>query len=164
MRSIVLALFMGLALTANTQSMTFDSLCNHLNMEQGDVEIKVPGWLLRMGVSIAAQDDEIGMTLQALKKGLKKAHIVVMNNKDIPRHTYNRMLNEFRGDGFEEYVAVRDGASRVQIMLKEKKECIRNMLIMVHDECGEFVAVDLKTRITYDELEDMLASVDVDMN
>ncbi len=159
MKHLIIILILGLTTQVQSQSMTFDSLCSKLSVDEGDIQVKVPGWLLRMGLSIAEMDDEVGMTMTALKKGLKKAHIVVLENRGIPNTMYRKMLNEFRADGYEEYVSIRDGSDRVQIMLKEKKDQIANMMIMVNDECGEFVAVNLKTELTYSDLEDLMSSM-----
>lgn len=159
MKQLIIVFLLGLTTQVHAQSMTFDSLCSKLSVDEGDIQVKVPGWLLRMGLSFAEMDEEVGMTMTALKKGLKKAHIVVLENRGIPNTLYRKMLNEFREDGYEEYVSVRDGSDRVQIMLKEKKDEIANMMIMVNDECGEFVAVNLKTKLTYSDLEDLMASV-----
>ena len=159
MKHLLFILCLGFGINAQAQSATFDSLCSKLTFEEDAMQVKVPGWILRMGLSMAEMDDEVGMTMTALKKGLRKAHILILENRGISNSLYRRMQNEFRKDGFEEYVSIRDGSDRVHIMLKEKKDCISNMMIMVNDECGEFVAVNLKTKLTYEDLEDLMSTI-----
>lgn len=149
------------AASLSAQSKTLDSLTHHKNLKPGDVHLKVPGWMIRTGLKMVAKhDNQATRTMRSLRRSLKKAEIMVLDNLALSSQTMGKILSEFKEDGFEDYVQVRDGEQYVNVMVKEKREKIRNLVITVSDGSEQFVAVNLKTKISHDELEKLINESD----
>ena len=53
---------------------------------------------------------------------------------------------------------VKEGSSTVHILSREKKEKLRNLVILVNDE-EEFVFMDMKSRIKYEDLSELVNTI-----
>ena len=159
MRTAYILILMFFGLAASAQTPTLDSLSREAKLSDGDISMNIPGCLMRFGLSMMDVEETHGIALKTLKKGLRKARIVVFEDLRLPVATSKRIQSEFRNDGYEEYVSVRDGGTHVNIMLREKCDKITNLVILVNEPEAEFVAITLKTKLKVEDLQDLIASI-----
>lgn len=152
MRMILLLMIVLSGAGINAQSCTLDSLGKASSLSNGDVHIRLPGWLIRAGVKYAIDDSDASDILMKLRKGLGTAEILVLEDRSVPGHIAQRIHNDYMDDGYETYMQVREGNQFVNILFKEEKEKITRMLITVNDTESEFVAISMKTKLSHDDL------------
>ena len=117
------------------------------------VSLNLPGFLIRLGASIASldTDDEAERIALELVKDVRKAKILAGENLRIRRSEIQELVDELEADGFEELMTVRSEGSTVDIIIRERKDIIRNVLLIVNDD-GEFALISLKTRLYLEDL------------
>jgi hypothetical protein len=160
MKYILTIAMMLIGFSVMAQTPTLDSLGRKARLSDGNMKMTIPGWLMRFGLSFAEVEDEHIAAFSTLKKGLRKAKILVLEDQNVPASTSKRIQSEFRNDGYEEYVSVRNGGTHVNIMVREECNKIRNLAILVNEPTAEFVAVTLKTKLKMEDLEQLIASIE----
>lgn len=58
-----------------------------------------------------------------------------------------KLISDLRSDSFDEYVTVRHEKSRVNVMVKEKRQKIRNILVLVMDDEDGLIMVNVKAKM-----------------
>ena len=101
--------------------------------------------------SIFIEDREAAAILR------KISHMRVVTLEDatlVDDADVKRLYEQAQRQGFEELIKVRDGGEEVHVMMREKKDIIRGLLVMVYDKDGnEFTAVSVKGRVTFEQLQ-----------
>lgn len=122
--------------------------------------IFLPGWVIRLTLNIAAKTDvdfkHNGLT--QIAKYIKSIRVAT-TRLDIKKFNSTAIINNFMAtvkdiDNFEEYVSARSEDQNLKILIREKKDMIKNILIMNAD--GEDIAVvHLKTNLTINDLKNI---------
>ncbi len=101
--------------------------------------------------SIFVEDREAATILR------KISHVRVVTLEDatlVEEADVKRLYDQAVRQGFEELIKVRDGGEEVHVMMREKNDIIRGLLVMVYDQEGnEFTAVSVKGRVTFEQLQ-----------
>lgn len=155
--SIIALLLLPLFATAQTVSINeFYRKYKHADAEK--VAVSLPGWLVKLGIGIAktqVKDREEKEILNALKKVGKVRVITFENANPIQEKDLDRLINGVRRERFEDLIMVREKQTKVNIMMREKRKMVRNLLILVNEE-DTFTMVSLKTKLKYDEIEEFI--------
>jgi len=125
----------------------------------------VPGWLIGVGTGIAKTQTKDEDAKEALRivNGIKKMRLLVIE-EDSPFQSgdVKQMIKSLKKDGFEELISVKEDETDVRIVLREKKDEIRNLLIVV-SEPDEFVMVSLKTKLKLSDLKNLIQKIEEDV-
>jgi hypothetical protein len=157
--SITSLLLLLLPLFANAQTVSINEFYRkykHADAEK--VAVSVPGWIVRMGIGIAksqAEDQEEKDALKVLRKVGKVRVLTFEDSNPIRDKDLDRLMKGVRRERFEDLVMVREHATKVHIMMRERREKIKNLLILVNEE-DTFTMVSLKTKVKYDEIEELI--------
>lgn len=117
--------------------------------------ITVPGWLARKGLNLVtkhtlSEDKEKWMGLVDKIKGVR----FLLNENSTPKQ--RDLLKSFASNAmknnFELYASFAEGKNRVQLLVEEKKEKIKNLLFLINGE-QEAIIVQIKTDLSLSELE-----------
>jgi len=143
---------------------------------EGVVKLGVPGFVARSAFNIARiienqdnkrnsvdadyYDDSEDLTLQELKpfvKAIKGVKILVVENeKDIPVKKVKKSLSKLKeSEIVENLMQVRSEGTNFNIMFTEKKEKIRNLIILVSEE-DELVLLNLKMKMSNKQLGELM--------
>jgi len=126
--------------------------------DAGAVNIALPGWLLRVGALFVSGGDADEETKAALKyvKHIKKMKVLVMEDGHrVTKEESKQFLRQIQGKGMNELITIRDKEMSVNIMVKEKKDVIRKLMIFVRSD-EELIMVNLKTKISMDQINDLI--------
>ena len=129
--------------------------------KEGVTHFKMPGWLVWMGGGIAqgfVQDPEAKAGLRLARKVKKLRFLATEDYNPITAAEVNDFVGNIRSNGFEDLLMVKEGSSTVHILSREKKEKLRNLVILVNDE-EEFVYMDMKSRIKYEDLSELVNTI-----
>ncbi len=158
---ILLAAFTLSLSSCNSPKTTAQFYHAHKHKE-GVTNFKVPGWLMWMGGGIArgfVHDEQARAGLKMAKK-IKKIRLMVAEGYNpIAAGEINTFVNHIRANGYNDLLFVRsDDGTAVHLLAREKKDKLNNLVLMVSEE-DEFVYFDIKTRITYDGLNELIEAV-----
>lgn len=149
------------------QTRITNSFYNKYKQYEDVTNVSVPGWLISLGASIGAkfvEDDEERLALDVAKK-IEKVNIIVMENEnvvpDADREKFIRDLKRF--DHFEPFISVRDKDTKVNFMVRESNDIIKNLIIIVSEE-KQFVMVSVKANITLEQLNELIKQTTKEMD
>jgi hypothetical protein len=157
----ILIFFTCIILSSTTElkaQSSVDKMFEQIKKTEQYEGISIPGWLFRLGLSIAAKDDmdisESG--LLELSKKIKKIKIAT-TNLDLKKYNTKAILNNFaksvhQKDRFEEYVSVREEDQHLKIMVQENDDVIKNVVILSEDK-GDIAVIHIKSNLTMDDLK-----------
>jgi len=155
-RAALIFLFILGITSASTGQKTVNKFIDKIKKHDSALAMTLPGWFIRSGINLATKgiEDQDEKEIIHLGKKIKKLRFVVV---DKPHHISLEDSAEFLKkvkdkEGFEEYTRVRDGGTRVYVLVKEDKSKIKYLTIYARGE--ENVALlNLKTDLTFDDLE-----------
>jgi len=122
---------------------------------------KVPGFLIRLGGTIGKKRVAGDIEKQALQllKYVKGTRLMFTEaGNPIPARAVRQLTEDVRARGFDDWIEVRDGETRVHIMALEKKGKIKNMMIFVHEPDG-FVMLSMKMKLKPQHLAQFIQDV-----
>ena len=157
----LIAIFALFALSSCNSPKTTAQFYHAHKHKEGVTNFKVPGWLVWMGGGIAqgfVQDPDTKAALRLARKVKKLRFMATEDYNPITTAEVNEFVNHIRGNGFEDLIMVREGSSTVHILSREKKEKLRNLVILVNDE-EEFVFMDMKSRLKYEDLSELVNTI-----
>ena len=121
------------------------------------MDLSIPAWLMRTGVNLAklADDDKDleDIHIEAALDKIKGMRVVIFDEeRKVPQASVNRLISDLKKDDFEELMVVREGKNRINIFVKDTKDVIRNLFMVIVSEDGETILLDLKGRFTIEDI------------
>ncbi|MCO6493249.1 MAG: DUF4252 domain-containing protein [Phaeodactylibacter sp.] len=129
--------------------------------KEGVTNFKMPGWLIWLSGGIArgfAREPEAKAGLKLARKVKKLRFLVAEDGSPISSAEVNEFITDIHSSGFEDLLVVKEGSSTVHILSREKKEKLKNLVILVNDE-EEFVYMDMKSRLKYEDLSELVNTI-----
>jgi hypothetical protein len=161
---IAISLITALNLTA--QSDSFDRFVRKVkkaNSEGERHDITIPGFLIRFASNFVDKDDLEGLDLKIITKKLSELRVVTIEgNKGVDAEDYKKFIEDVHGEGFEDLMVVRSDDTKVRFMIKERKEFIRNIVVLVDEKAGgDFVLLSLEGKFTMDDVSGLIKNVEI---
>ncbi len=119
-------------------------------------KIKVGGALIKIGSWFIEEP----ATRSLVRKSRRARILYSEDDCSIPRQDVDNLIWDIKSEGYESLAMVRDGRDKVEIYVREHKDFIRNLLVIVHTD-HEFVMASLDCRFTYDDIQAFLSQVDL---
>jgi hypothetical protein len=117
------------------------------------MDITLPGFLVRFGLNFVDDDDLDGIDVKRIARKISEIRVVTIEKDwggDKP--DFQKFLNEVRAEKFEELITVRDKGERVNVLIREKGNFIRDFLVVVDENDGEMVLVAVNGKFTMDDI------------
>lgn len=154
---LTVSLFMVcLSCTHMTAQKSVKRFINDVKKVRASQVATIPGWLIRTGASWAMDglsEEEQGY--RDIINGIKSLRVAYLNRGDVIQkkevQAFAQLARE--KDGMKEYVRVKDKDNNILVLIKEKKDRIRNICIVSSGK-DEFVIVHVKTNITIEDLKE----------
>jgi hypothetical protein len=161
MRLLTIA-FIGLAIFLSSCSSTksVSGFYHAHKRDEGTVNFRVPGFLIWLASGIAYESVDEPETRAGLAVAKKIKGMRVMVNEDrneIPAEEVNQLISNLRKDRYEDLFYVKDGSTTFSLMVREKREKIKRMFILVQ-EPDEFVLMELKTSLKIKDIQELIKS------
>jgi len=128
------------------------------------VNMTLPGFVLGMGAKFAKKhmDKEDKKSLMALEftKSIKSIRLLVMEETNlVSQKDYNKLIDGLKKkDKLSDLITVRDGRTSINILVRDKKKHISNLIVIVNEE-DEFVMISIKAKLRYKDLNKFLREV-----
>lgn len=119
----------------------------------------VPGWLVWFGSGIAneiVKDEDIKVGLRLARKVKKLRFMIAEEHNPITQSEINSFVRQLKqNNGFEDLVYVREENTNVNILVRDKKEKIRDIVILVSED-DEFIYFNMKSKIKYKDIAEVV--------
>jgi hypothetical protein len=126
------------------------------------VDITVPGWLIRFGTRFIDEKDLEGVDIQAIARKISEIRVVsIEGGSKIPHSDFMKLMNDAKAEDFEELMNVRSDGDNVHIMMRERKGFIRDLFIIVQENSGDFVLLDIGGKFTMEDINRAIQNVEV---
>lgn len=142
------------AIVASAQSKSFITLREKFAGEKEVYAFRFSGGFARLALRIAGEHD----FYDAIRDVKSLRFIVIPKNAFHEKHLTLGGFRKFaKEDGFEEVASIRDHGDNVDILMQRgKKDSINRYLVLI-DDGGEVVAVEMKGNINPEELRREIA-------
>lgn len=156
--------------SAFSQTSSIDRLVHQVKKANRGCEktdLNIPGWLIRVGANFVDDDDLDGVDIKLLGKKISHLRIVSIDGKkNVAASDFQTFLTDIKQEGFEDLMTVRSNGDDIRFMVREKKDFIRNIVLVVNEksEGGDFVLLSLEGKFTMEDINKMMKDVNIDMS
>ncbi len=154
----ILLLILVTSSVAQSQSRSINRFINNHKVQDNALAISVPGWMLDLvgfGANFIDDQDEEVRELLRLSDNISKIRLLVIEEgADIKSKNVKKLIKGLRNENFEELITVRSPDADVKLLVKEKRNKIRNITAFVQSE-DTLVLVTLSGRFSYDDLKNL---------
>ncbi len=132
--------------------------CKKYKKTEDAVSLVVPGFVMGMGASFARkevdQNNKKAMMGFEFAKQIKSLRMLVVEDANpVSKEDYNALIEKLqKKNKFDELITVREGNTKVNMFIRDKRKHISNLMIVVSEE-DEFVLISLKTKFKYKDLK-----------
>ncbi len=130
---------------------------------EGVTNIKLPGWLIRLGSGLAYNSVDDPMTQEALQLARKVQQMRLLVSETggaIPAGAVRQLAFDLKDrHGFEDLLYVRDRDTQVEILTQDQAGTLRELVLLVHEVGGDFVMLSLRSKLTLDDLSHFIRAV-----
>lgn len=112
-------------------------LISKVKKNDSAIALTLPGWLMRSAFEVAQDDDfKIEKGYQDIVDGIKKLRVVIIPEelKETTDQINEALLQIKDKEGYEDYATVKDKGTLIRVMVKEKKNRIRNLVVVFNDD------------------------------
>lgn len=137
------------------------------NRGSDKIDLSIPGWLIRFGANFVDEDDLDGVDIKFLGKKISHLRVVTIENKNtVAGDDIKGFMSDAHKEGFEDLMQVRSEGNDIRFMIREKKDIIRNVVLMVNENehDGDFVLLSIEGKFTMDDINKMIKDVNIDVN
>ena len=148
MKTLSTLLLLSLAISLHSQSEAIDEFYYNHGFADDMIKFKIGNGLIKMGSWFIEEP----ATRNLVRKSNRARFLISDNAHPVTRKAVDRLVRDIKGDGYESLAFVKDGMDKLEVYVKEDRNYIRNLLVVIHGE-EEFLMASLDCRLTYDEIE-----------
>lgn len=155
----ILALAGFLPALAMGQSPAMNRFYKTYKRTDESTHITLPGWVVRLGAGLAkgAAETEEEKAAFKLAGTIRKFRVLAIEDHNpVKAEDMDRLIAGLRRENMEELITVRDGQTRFHLFIKDKKQKKIKKALIVVQEPDAFTFVGLKTRLRYEQLQDLV--------
>ena len=158
MRKVYLLSIVALLLLSSCGNSHINNFYNKYRWKKGTVNFTVPGWMIWTAtgfINEGTNDPEMKTLMKFAKKVKQIKFLVSEDGERISKPDVDRLVKNLRSDNFEDMFFIKDGNTTVSMMMQEKNDKIKNLFFVVKDD-GEFVMINMKTKLKIEEINKMI--------
>jgi len=169
MRTLFIALMLlAFAIPSSAQRKNLNKFYRKYKYTEGARGYSFPGWLLKMGTGIAqpfVKDEEAKLALKFARRFKRMRFLVMEDQNNVRPSDMKFMVNGIKQGKkpFDDFIQVRNGKTRVNFMIREKKGAIRDIMIMVSEE-DTFVLMDIKAKLRMEDINKLIQQLSDEMD
>jgi len=132
-----------------------DRFIDQLKKDDKSYVMTIPGWLIRTGIDVADEKElRFEKGFGDIVDGIKKLRVLFLDReKAVPRSELNSVIKQIKDrDGYQDYAKVKDNGADVHVIVKEKNDSIKSLVVMASSEDG-FTILNLSTNIKMEDLK-----------
>ncbi len=161
---LIFIAFIAISQAVMAQTASLDRFIRkHKRTAEGDkVDMTIPGFVVRFGSRFIKKEDLEGVDIRKISRKIDELRIVNFEKAaKIEYADYQQLMADMKAESFEELMNIREkGGDHVNIMIREYKGFIEDILIIVAESDGEFSLVNLAGKFTMDDINKMMHDVE----
>ena len=160
---LIFIAFIAISQAVMAQTASLDHFIRkHKRTAEGDrVDLTIPGFVVRFGSRFIKKEDLDGVDIRKISRKIDELRIVTFEKAaEIQHADYQQLMADVKAENFEELMNVREKGERVNIMIRERKGFIEDILIIVNDKNGEFTLVNIAGKFTMEDINKMIHDVE----
>jgi hypothetical protein len=160
---LIFIAFIAITQAVMAQTASLDHFIRkHKRTAEGDrVDLTIPGFVVRFGSRFIKKEDLDGVDIRKISRKIDELRIVTFEKAaEIQHADYQQLMADVKAENFEELMNVREKGERVNIMIRERKGFIEDILIIVNDKNGEFTLVNIAGKFTMEDINKMIHDVE----
>jgi len=117
--------------------------------------LTLPGWLIRTGINIAADDEfKFENGFREMVGGIKRLRVLhIDEDVDIENSQLKSIVSQMKEkDGYVDYATVKEDGDLVHVIVKEQGTKIKSLVIIANADDG-FTILNLRTDIEMEDLK-----------
>ncbi len=131
------------------------SFYNKYKKFENVTSVKLQGWVIKLAAKFADDPDA-----KKVAKHISKLRVLTMEDGNlVTKEDYKSLIRSIRKDQFEDLIMVREGTTKINLYIKEKKDKITNALLIVND-VDEFVMISLEGKLRFKDLQELDITVE----
>ncbi|MBK8042843.1 MAG: DUF4252 domain-containing protein [Haliscomenobacter sp.] len=126
--------------------------------EEGVFNFKLPGWLVWFAGGIAYNSVRDPDLREALWLGKKLGNLRMMhseNGNGLSPQSVSSLVDGMYASHYEDLILVREGDTRVHFLVKDKREKLKDLVLLIHEEDG-FTLFSMKSRLKIDDISRLI--------
>lgn len=125
------------------------------------MSVRIDGGLLKLFSNIETNDEEAQDLMDAMEK-IEAIDIHAINREDdgFKESDLNKFKKEVKKENYDELMIVRDGDTKLDFLIKEKRGKISDLLLLI-DEEDEFVIVNISGEIDLNTIAKITDNLDI---
>ncbi len=124
--------------------------------EKGSIAMTIPGWLIRTGTNFAANfaDDSDEKEYLKLSEHIEQVRFLVLSEgHDVSSEDVSSLVIRAQTeDEYEEYVRVRDEGTNVNVLMINKQDVVKSLLLVMRND-EEMAVVSMNTDLPLEKLK-----------
>ncbi len=161
---LIFMAFIAISQAVMAQTASLDRFIRkHKRTAEGDkVDMTIPGFVVRFGARFIDKEDLEGVDIRRISRKIDELRVVTFEKAAKIQHAdYQQLMTDVKAENFEELMSVREkGGERVNVMLRERKGFIEDILIIVNDEDRAFTLINLAGKFTMADINKIMEKVD----
>ena len=131
--SIVLLLVVSVC---GAQVLDFHQFASKYKHKKDVVHLSLPGFIVELGANFVNEKDLNGVNIRPFLKGLHHLNLLVFDDAAVSPSSEDvkALIEGAHQDKFEDLIIVKDGHERVNILIRESDNIVRNLLLIVTDK------------------------------
>ena len=134
--------------------------------KDGVRNVKLPGWVIWVGGGLAynsVKEDEVKELLRFAKKIKKMRFMLAEEASAISAEDINSFVKEIKKNQYEDLLFVQDKGTRVNMLVKNKNDKLKDIVFLVKDDEDQFVFFSMKSSIKVDDIADLIRTLSSDI-
>lgn len=153
---LLLACFLTASSYAQTRSI--NKFINQHKTEDHALAVNVPGWMLDivgLSANFIDEDDKEARELLKLSDKISRVRFLIIDDgPEVSKKDFRKLISGLKNENFEELMSVRNEDTTVKIMIKEKKDQIRNITALISSDEAT-ILMTLSGRFNLEELKNL---------
>ena len=132
-----------------------NKLIDKMKEHKNAYAVTLPGWLIRTGLNIAAEDElKFEKGFKEIVGGIKRLRVLYIDEKvSIDNSKMRSIVSQIKEkDGYVDYATVKEENNLVNVIVKEEGTRIKSLVIIANGEDG-FTILNLRTDIEMEDLK-----------
>jgi hypothetical protein len=161
---LIFMAFMAISQAVFAQTASLDRFIRkHKRTAEGDkVDLTLPGFVIRFGSRFIKKEDLEGVDIRKIARKVDELRVVTFEKAAKIQHAdFQQLIEDVKGENFEELMTVREkGGERINVLIREYKGFIEDILLIVNDSDGEFTLVNIAGKFTMDDINTIMKDVE----
>jgi hypothetical protein len=131
--------------------------------QENITHVSLPGWVLRLSASVVSKKEMEGVDLKAIAKKIAHLSILTFDNTTPNSEDVTQLIKGLKAENYEDLIMIRHGKEKINIMIKESKDIVRQLVILVNgNKKDDFVLLSISGKFTMDDINKVVAAAQSD--